>query len=325
MPLWSSATPGRTFEYYHCRRANKEDTVITGMTTELVRNVSDTARWVATYRARESVRPDALFHDPFADRLAGSRGRAIAAVASNHTAWAITTRTKLLDDLVTTSVAEGADCVLNLAAGFDTRPYRLSLPQSLRWVEADLPELIEEKQQLLARDSPRCQLESVGIDLADRNKLTEFLARYTAGAKNVTVITEGLVLYLEESVVKGFSADLAACPAIRHWVLDVNSPRVNADLRRSMGKTLSNAPFKFAPSNGLAFFEALGWQPREARSLFREGLRFKRIPLWMRPFALFPDPDPRALGNKPWSAVVRLERSPLVVAESSAAIAGRGP
>src|SRR4051794_37902918 len=99
------------------------------MTTELVRNVSDTARWVATYRARESVRRDALFHDPFADRLAGSRGHAIAAKASGHSAWAITTRTKLLDDLVATAVAEGADCVLNLAAGFDTRPYRLNLPQ----------------------------------------------------------------------------------------------------------------------------------------------------------------------------------------------------
>src|SRR5262249_23119204 len=33
-------------------------------------NVSDTARWVAVYRAMESARPDALFHDPYAERLA---------------------------------------------------------------------------------------------------------------------------------------------------------------------------------------------------------------------------------------------------------------
>ncbi len=278
------------------------------MVAELVRHVSDTARWVATYRARESVRKAALFHDPFAERLAGARGPAIAAVASPHTAWAVTTRTKLLDDLVLTSVAEGADCVLNLAAGFDTRPYRLALPPALRWVEADLPALVEEKRQLLAGDRARCRLESVGIDLSKRDELQSFLQRYTTGAQNVTVITEGLVLYLDEPVVEGLSADLSGCSAVRHWVLDVNSPRVNADLRRSMGKTMGHAPFKFAPTNGLAFFEDLGWKPREARSLFREGLKLKRIPLWMRPFALFPEPDPRALGNKPWSAVVRLER-----------------
>jgi O-methyltransferase involved in polyketide biosynthesis len=41
----------------------------------LIRNVSDTARWVAMYRAQESARPDALFHDPWAERLGGDRGR----------------------------------------------------------------------------------------------------------------------------------------------------------------------------------------------------------------------------------------------------------
>ena len=50
------------------------------MNTALVSNVSDTARWVATYRAWETARPDALFHDPLAARLAGEHGPAIAAM-----------------------------------------------------------------------------------------------------------------------------------------------------------------------------------------------------------------------------------------------------
>jgi Leucine carboxyl methyltransferase. len=37
---------------------------------QLVENISDTARWVAIFRAEESERPDAVFHDPFARRLA---------------------------------------------------------------------------------------------------------------------------------------------------------------------------------------------------------------------------------------------------------------
>ena len=44
----------------------------------LIRDISDTARWMAVYRARESERPDAVFTDPFARRLAGERGEQIA-------------------------------------------------------------------------------------------------------------------------------------------------------------------------------------------------------------------------------------------------------
>src|SRR3954468_1891877 len=126
--------------------------------TELVRNVSDTARWVATYRARESARRDALFRDPLAGRLAGERGEAIAKHASPHSAWALITRTKLIDDLVATTVAEGCPRLLDLAAGFDTRPYRLELPPDFRWIEGDLPELLAEKETLLAGEKPRCHL-----------------------------------------------------------------------------------------------------------------------------------------------------------------------
>ena len=277
--------------------------------TELVRNVSDTARWVATYRARESARKDALFSDPYADRMAGDRGRAIANAASRHSEWALITRTKLIDDVVRDLLADGTDTILNLAAGFDTRPYRLTLPESLRWVEADLPELIAEKEQLLADEKPRCRLERVAVDLSDAAARATFLDRYTEGARRAAVITEGLVIYLEPNAVAELGRALLACPRVSSWVLDFNSPRIQAEISSTMRDALVNAPFKFAPPNGLAFFEALGWKTRAARSLFREGARLKRVPLLMRPFALLPEPNPRDLKNGRWSAVVRFERS----------------
>jgi len=276
--------------------------------TELVRNVSDTARWVATYRARESARTDALFTDPFAERMAGDRGRSIANAASPHSEWAIITRTKLIDDVVRDLLAEGTDAILNLAAGFDTRPYRLDLPESLRWVEADLPALVAEKEQLLAGEKPRCRLERVAVDLSDPGALTAFLDRYTEGARRAAVITEGLVIYLEPSSVAGLGRALLACSRVSSWVLDFNSPRIQTEISRGMRDTLANAPFKFAPPNGLAFFEALGWKTRATRSLFREGARLKRVPLLMRPFALLPEPNPRDLKNGRWSAVARFDR-----------------
>ena len=43
----------------------------------ILENISDTARWIAVYRAMEPERPDAIFSDPFARRLAGERGEKI--------------------------------------------------------------------------------------------------------------------------------------------------------------------------------------------------------------------------------------------------------
>ena len=54
-------------------------------TSTPISHVSDTAHWVAMYRAMESERPDALFRDPHARRLAGPpflRGLALGAFAS---------------------------------------------------------------------------------------------------------------------------------------------------------------------------------------------------------------------------------------------------
>ena len=81
------------------------------MPEPLISNVSDTARWMAAYRAAESARHDALFNDPFAERFAGERGHAIAAAAPRLTrnGWWWVTRTKLIDDLVAESVQNGCD------------------------------------------------------------------------------------------------------------------------------------------------------------------------------------------------------------------------
>jgi hypothetical protein len=71
---------------------------------------------------------------------------------------------------------------------------------------------------------------------------------------------------------------------------------------------MSSAPFKFAPTNGLACFEDLGWRPVETDSVFSAAHRFDRLPRWMRPLAWLPQPDPRKPGNNTYSGVVRLKR-----------------
>ena len=73
----------------------------------LIRNISDTARLVAVYRAQETERPDAIFRDPFARRLAGERGEQIAKSMplGQDSSWSMVTRTFLIDVLVGEQVA----------------------------------------------------------------------------------------------------------------------------------------------------------------------------------------------------------------------------
>ncbi len=275
----------------------------------LVTHVSDTARWVAVYRAMESERPDALFKDPYASELAGKHGRAIAdsAQKSMPNGWPIVVRTKLMDDLVHKSIAEGCDRVLNLAAGLDTRPYRLDLPSDLVWIEADLPAMVDEKNAFFAKAKPTCSLSREKVDLADDDARRAFLDSATKDAKKVLVITEGLLIYLEESVVQSLSRDLAARSSVAYWMFDLAAPAILDMMRKQM--SFDNAPLHFAPPNGVAFFEQLGWKVLEVESSLHHARRLHRLPFFLSVLAgIFPVPDPRNVRHARWSGIVRLGR-----------------
>lgn len=278
------------------------------MSNPLISNVSDTARWMATYRAAEYARSDALFRDPYADRFAGQRGRAIAAATPRlaRNGWTWVARTKVIDDLVVESVKSGCERVLSLAAGLDTRPYRLDLPAGMEWIEADLPEIIDEKQRVLTGETPCCRLSRVAVDLADTTSRRAFLADATSGARDILVITEGLLLYLDEQQVSELSSDLHR-DEIRGWVTDLVAPAAIRLMMRQM-PSLANAPMKFKPTDGVAFFERHGWTVGTIRSILKEAGRQKRLPAALRPIAYLPDPNPRKLAHVPWSGVLRLQR-----------------
>jgi methyltransferase (TIGR00027 family) len=280
---------------------------------EALPDISDTARWVAVYRALESERKDALFRDPYASRLAGQRGRDIAQTlwrSVKRNSWPLVVRTLLIDQLVMKSIDEGADLVLNLAAGLDTRPYRLALPASLSWVEVDLPAILEEKERALAGETPVCHLRREAVDLTSPLLRNAFLERALQGARRALVVTEGLLVYLEPKEARALSEDLVAQSAIAWWVVDIASPAILQMMQRRTGPRLGpSAQMKFGPAEGVRFFEPLGWKPLEIRSLFREAARVKRLPNLLRPFAWLPDADPRNPGKRPWSAVVRYGRA----------------
>jgi methyltransferase (TIGR00027 family) len=277
----------------------------------LIRNISDTALWVAVYRARETERPDALFRDPLARRLAGERGEQIARsmqFGERH-AWSYVARTWLVDRIVAEQVGQGTDMVVNLAAGLDTRPYRMELPRSLRWIEVDLPGMIDYKEQILSGEKAACELKRVRLDLSNGNARRELFAELGRGATKVLVLSEGLVIYLTRDEVGALARDLAAPASFRNWVVDLVSPGLLRMLQKNLGGPLiaAGSPLKFGPEEGPDFFLPFGWKPAEVRSLLKTAARLKRLSFGMRLAALLPQSNGRQ-GARPWGAMCLLTR-----------------
>jgi methyltransferase (TIGR00027 family) len=284
------------------------------MATTTFRNISDTALWVATYRAWESERPDALFRDPFARQLSGERGEQLAAAmrkVGRH-AWSFTARTWLVDQFVARLVAEGADMVINLAAGLDTRPYRMQWPASLRWVEVDMPELLAFKQQVLEKEKAKCvcRLEQVPLDLTNVKARQELFQRLGREARNAAIVTEGLVAYFADEDAAALARDMALPASFHHWIMDLSSPALLKMMHKTIGGKLGDAgmPLKFAPREGPQFFLPHGWKALEACSLLHTAARLKRLPFWMRLLAWSPDSKGKK-PDRPWGGVVLLERT----------------
>lgn len=244
-----------------------------------IRNVSDTAAWVAIYRAMESERPDALFHDPYARRLGGARGEAIvrAMPRGASMSWPMVVRTAVMDEIVMRCVRDGAATVLNLAAGLDARAYRLPLPPTLRWMHVDLPDSVADFREQMAGETPRCEVEYIGADLRDAQTRRDVFARAAENGP-VLAITEGLLVYLEAENVSELAADLHDIAHARWWLTDLASPRLLKMLKRRWQPQLNagNAPFRFGPAEGTAFFAPHGWKESEFRSTWDESLRLDR-------------------------------------------------
>lgn len=274
-----------------------------------IRNISDTAQWVAIYRAVESERPDALFKDPFARKLAGERGAQIYASAPprSNPNWAYAMRTYLTDRYVLQEIANGGDMVINLAAGLDMRPYRLELPSTLQWIEIDLAGIFDYKEALLADAKPVCRLERVRLDLADVAARRRVFAELGSRAKKAIVVSEGLLVYLTREQVTQLAEDLASVKSIERWITDLANPVILKMIQKSMGKRLeqAGAPLHFAPVEGPKFFEQHGWRVLDFESYLHNAARLRRVGFILRFFAKISDPK-KYVPNRPWSAAVLL-------------------
>jgi methyltransferase (TIGR00027 family) len=244
--------------------------------------VSMTALWMAAVRARESARPDRLFDDPLAEVLAGPDGfdlmnRMEAGLGENPT---LVIRPRFDEALMAAVVDREIGQVVVLAAGMDSRAYRLDLPIVF---EIDRPVVLELKESRLAAVSakPRGKRITVGVDLS-REWAHELLrAGFDAEAPSI-FLAEGLLGYLTEPEVHRL-LDVVDRLAVPGSVLlsDVggrsalDSPGVAFWFQRCAENGIDNARYGTDDPEGL--LAAHGWNAH-VHQYGDEGVNFGRWP-----------------------------------------------
>jgi len=180
-----------------------------------------TGRLTAAGRAVESRRADRLFEDPLAEALAGEEGFRLMeqwrlpGMSEEQATITIGPRTRFWDDLVIEAVADGLRQVVLLAAGMDTRAFRLPLPAEAIVFELDVPELLEQKQTTLEQQQaePRCRRVVVAADLCEDGWPQALTAAQFDTARPAVFIAEGLSWYPTEEENARLLDDLASLAA----------------------------------------------------------------------------------------------------------------
>ena len=248
------------------------------MAVEVPAGVGKTALGVALIRAMESRRPDRLFDDPYAGAFLAAvpgmfdaQARAAAAepgrrsfgvVLAVHTVL----RTRFYDDHLLAAAGDGIRQVVLLAAGLDTRAYRLPWPDGTRLYELDLPEMLAFKHEILAGTDAvaRGDRRAVPVDLREEWSGPLAAAGFDPAAPTAWLV-EGLLIYLSadeaDRLLGTVGALSAAGSRIAFEYEDLDSDPVRAQIRGTPAMAEWTALWKGGLPDYPAWLAAHGWAP----------------------------------------------------------------
>ncbi|KOT57789.1 MULTISPECIES: class I SAM-dependent methyltransferase [Streptomyces] len=207
----------------------------------LLAGVSSTALVVGMARAAESRRPDRLFEDRLAGRFLDAAGHEQQAVWSGGPGERFADamgdyfalRTRYFDDYFRQAYAAGCRQVVLLAAGLDTRAFRLDWPDETRLFELDQPDVLAFKEHVLRDETPRCRREVIPADL--REDWTVPLTGHGFRTDEPTAwLVEGVLVYLTEDAADRLLGRISALSAPgSHLAMEhVTRSMINSDQAR---------------------------------------------------------------------------------------------
>jgi methyltransferase (TIGR00027 family) len=248
--------------------------------------LTSSAELIAGVRARES---GGLFDDPFAARMSGEHGMALASrfcQRSPQLGGMVAARTRHLDQAILDFLAAGGRDVVIVGVGWDMRPFRLHLPEGTRVYELDFPTTLKERRRRLTELTIRqphgvCRIE-VPIDLRTMS-LAHALEQRLDFHQPVFVAWEGMSMYFREDEVRKILQGMMPVldhPASRLWVdlvdrdavlrPDAFAEEVQAFMR---GMQILGEPFTFGADSVEEFMAGCGLACQEvvASDLFLNG------------------------------------------------------
>jgi hypothetical protein len=209
--------------------------------------INDEVLWLAACLAHESIRPDRLLADPFAAHLAGPRGaRMFVERPPDGIALTAAVSVAVVDDVIQHVVLDHhLHTIVQLCAGLDTRPFRLVLPNDLRWVELDCDALILYKAFRLAHASPMCRVERVSFDVTDPAEPGTVLRCALRGVARGLLVMENALEKFDARKLADLAAGLRR--GIKWWILSTSTamtggPELIADICDSRWRVADYRP-----------------------------------------------------------------------------------
>ena len=179
----------------------------------ITESVGATALGVAAARATETAQPDPLIRDPFAYLLVSSAGPMWAELAGGQSGWYgddergrridemsrsyQAVRTHYFDEYLGAASRAGIRQIVILAAGLDSRAYRLDWPAGTTVFEIDQPKVLAYKTATLESHGavPGATRHAVPVDLRD-DWAAALIDAGHAPTEPTAWLAEGLLPYL---------------------------------------------------------------------------------------------------------------------------------
>jgi methyltransferase (TIGR00027 family) len=228
--------------------------------------LASTAHWTAAVRAREHVRPDRLIDDPWAAALAGQEGAEWIAQRSEGSTIPIVLRTRYFDDfLQRITQRDSIRQVVLLAAGLDTRAFRLAWPAGVQLFELDQPAVSQHKEQVLfaVGAQPACTRRMIEIDLSGPWPAALVDAGFDPRQSSGWLL-EGFLFYLPNDRVTRLLDQVTSLAAPGSWLgFDiVNAITLTFPLTRPWVEmqAQAGAPWLGTMEDPVGFLAERGWQ-----------------------------------------------------------------
>jgi methyltransferase (TIGR00027 family) len=228
--------------------------------------LASTAHWTAAVRALESARLDHLFSDPWAAALAGEQGQSWLSQRHPDSVIPIILRTRYFDDVLQRVAREdGMRQIVLLAAGLDTRAFRLPWPVHTRLFEIDQPGVLAHKSGVLssAGAQPSCERIEIGADLRMTWQDRLMAAGFDAQQPSAWLL-EGFLFYIPSEDVMGLLKDVSRLAAPGSWLgFDIiNSITLTFPFTKAWVdmQAQSGAPWIGVIDDPISFLAPLGWQ-----------------------------------------------------------------